>query len=118
MASLNRATLIGRLGQDPEARYTARGKTVVSFPLVTSERRKNGNGDYEVTTEWHNIVVWDKLAEIAEKHLSKGKTVYLEGRLQTRKWQDKGRNDRYTTEIVCEKIQMLGGTETAHGKEV
>jgi len=119
MASLNRATLIGRLGQDPETRYTTGGKTVVSFPLATSERHKNSEtNEWEEKTEWHNIVIWDKLAEIAEKHLSKGKTVYLEGRLQTRKWQDRGGNDRYTTEIIAEKLQMLGGTEAAHAKEV
>lgn len=119
MANLNRVTLIGRLGQDPEIRFTTGGKHVANFALATSERHKNvTSGEPEEQTEWHNIVLWDKLAEIAGQHLNKGKTVYIEGRLQTRKWQDKAGNDRYTTEIIGERLQMLGGTESAHAKEV
>ncbi len=109
MASLNKVMLIGNLGKDPEVRYTAGGTAVASFSLATSEKFKNKNGDFEEKTEWHNITLWARLAEIAGEYLSKGKTVYIEGRLQTRKWQDKEGKDRYTTEIVGEKMQMLSG---------
>ena len=109
MASLNKVMLIGNLGKDPEVRYTAGGTAVASFSLATSERFKNRNGEFEEKTEWHNVTLWARLAEIAGEYLSKGKTVYIEGRLQTRKWQDKDGKDRYTTEIVGEKMQMLSG---------
>ena len=109
MASLNKVMLIGNLGKDPEVRYTAAGTAVASFALATSERFKNKNGEWEEKTEWHNVTLWARLAEIAGEYLSKGKTVYIEGRLQTRKWQDRDGKDRYTTEIVGEKMQMLSG---------
>jgi single-strand DNA-binding protein len=109
MASLNKVMLIGNLGKDPEVRYTAGGTAVASFSLATSEKIKNKNGDFEEKTEWHNITLWARLAEIAGEYLTKGKTVYIEGRLQTRKWQDKDGKDRYTTEIVGERMQMLSG---------
>lgn len=109
MASLNKVMLIGNLGKDPELRYTASGTAVASFSLATSDRVKNKSGEWEEKTEWHNITLWARLAEIAGEYLSKGKTVYIEGRLQTRKWQDKDGKDRYTTEIVGEKMQMLSG---------
>ena len=107
MASLNKVMLIGNLGKDPEVRFTASGQAVASFSLATSEKFKGKSGDMEERTEWHNITLWGKLAEIAGEYLSKGKTVYIEGRLQTRKWQDKSGNDRYTTDIVGDKMQML-----------
>lgn len=107
MASLNKVMLIGNLGKDPEVRYTASGQAVASFSLATSEKFKGKSGEWEERTEWHNITLWGKLAEIAGEYLSKGKTVYIEGRLQTRKWQDKSGNDRYTTDIVGDKMQML-----------
>ena len=107
MASLNKVMLIGNLGKDPEVRFTAAGQAVASFSLATSEKFKGKSGDMEERTEWHNITLWGKLAEIAGEYLSKGKTVYIEGRLQTRKWQDKNGNDRYTTDIVGDKMQML-----------
>jgi single-strand DNA-binding protein len=107
MASLNKVMLIGNLGKDPEVRYTASGTAVASFSLATSEKFKNKNGEWEEKTEWHNITLWARLAEIAGEYLAKGKTVYIEGRLQTRKWQDRDGRDRYTTEIVGEKMQML-----------
>lgn len=107
MASLNKVMLIGNLGKDPEVRFTASGQAVASFSLATSEKFKGKSGEMEERTEWHNITLWGKLAEIAGEYLSKGKTVYIEGRLQTRKWQDKNGNDRYTTDIVGDKMQML-----------
>jgi len=108
MASLNKIMLIGNLGKDPEIRVTASGQTVANFSLATKEQFKNKSGEREERTEWHNIVVWGKLAEIARDYLHKGKQVYIEGRLQTRKWQDKNGQDRYTTEVVAELMQMLG----------
>ena len=107
MASLNKVMLIGNLGKDPEVRFTASGQAVASFSLATSEKFKGKSGEMEERTEWHNITLWGKLAEIAGEYLSKGKTVYIEGRLQTRKWQDKNGNDRYTTDIVGDRMQML-----------
>ena len=111
MASLNKVLLIGNLGKDPEVRYTASGTAVASFSLATSEKFKNKGGEWEERTEWHNITLWGRLAEIAGEYLSKGKTVFIEGRLQTRKWQDKDAKDRFTTEIVGEKMQMLSRKE-------
>jgi single-strand DNA-binding protein len=107
MASLNKVLLIGNLGKDPEVRYTAGGTAVASFSLATTDRIKGKDGNWEDKTEWHNVTLWARLAEIAGEYLAKGKTVYIEGRLQTRKWQDKEGKDRYTTEIVGEKMQML-----------
>ena len=107
MASLNKVMLIGNLGRDPEVRYTTSGTAVASFSLATSEKFKNKNGEWEEKTEWHNVTLWGRLAEIAGEYLAKGKTVYIEGRLQTRKWQDRDGKDRYTTEIIGDKMQML-----------
>jgi single-strand DNA-binding protein len=109
MASLNKVMLIGNLGKDPEVRYTTSGQAVASFNLATSEKFKNKSGEWEERTEWHRVTLWGKLAEIAGEYLAKGKTVYIEGRLQTRKWTDRDGNDKYTTEIVGDKMQMLGG---------
>jgi len=109
MASLNKVMLIGNLGKDPEVRYTTSGQAVASFSLATSERFKSKSGDWEERTEWHNVTLWGRQAEVAGEYLSKGKTVFIEGRLQTRKWQDKDGRDRYTTEIVGERMQMLSG---------
>ena len=114
MASLNKVMLIGNLGKDPEVRYTASGQAVASFSLATSEKFKGKTGEWEERTEWHNITLWGKLAEIAGEYLSKGKTVYIEGRLQYRKWQDKNGNDRYTTDIVGDKMQMLSPKSERH----
>jgi single-strand DNA-binding protein len=109
MASLNKVMLIGNLGRDPEVRYTASGTAVAGFSVATSEKFKNKNGEWEERTEWHNVTLWGRLAEIAGEYLAKGKTVYLEGRLQTRKWQDREGKDRYATEVVADKMQMLSG---------
>ena len=117
MASLNKVMLIGNLGKDPEVRFTASGQAVASFSLATSEKFKGKTGEWEERTEWHNITLWGKLAEIAGEYLSKGKTIYVEGRLQTRKWQDKSGNDRYTTDIVGDKMQMLSPKGERSGGE-
>ncbi len=109
MGSLNKVMLIGNLGKDPEIRYTASGQAMANFTLATSEKIKNKNGESEERTEWHRVTLWGKLAEIAGEYLTKGRTVYIEGRLQTRKWTDRDGNDRYTTEIVGDRMQMLGG---------
>jgi single-strand DNA-binding protein len=116
MASLNKVMLIGNLGKDPEVRYTTSGTAVASFSLATTEKFKNKSGDWEEKTEWHNVTLWGRLAEIAGEYLAKGKTVYIEGRLQTRKWQDKDGRDRYTTEIVGDKMQMLSGKGDGGGR--
>ena len=108
MSDLNKVMLIGRLGKDPETRFTPNGKAVANFSIATSEKWKK-DGEKQERTEWHNIVVFEKLAEIVGQYLTKGSQVYIEGKLQTRKWQDKQGNDRYTTEIVASQMQMLGG---------
>jgi len=109
MASLNKVMLIGCLGKDPETRYTKAGTAVTGFSLATSERFKAKSGEWEERTEWHNVTAWGKLAEICGEYMTKGKLVYIEGRLQTRKWEDKDGKDRYTTEVVADKMQMLSG---------
>jgi len=118
MASLNKVMLIGNLGKDPEVRYTPSGQAVTSFNLATSDKFKNKSGEWEERTEWHRVTLWARLAEIAGEYLSKGKTVYIEGRLQTRKWQDNSGNERYTTEIVGEKMQMLSPKGERRGGDV
>jgi single-strand DNA-binding protein len=107
MASLNKAFLIGNLGKDPEIRVTTAGQTVATFSLATTERIKTKDGKSEDRTEWHRVVLWGKLAEIARDYLHKGKTVYIEGRIQTRKWDDAKGHTNYTTEIVGDNMQML-----------
>jgi single-strand DNA-binding protein len=107
---INKVILVGNLGADPESRTTPGGLTVTNFNVATSDRRKDKqSGDWVEETEWHRVVLFDKLAETAREYLRKGSQVYLEGRLQTRKWQDKDGNDRYTTEIIGRDMQMLGG---------
>jgi single-strand DNA-binding protein len=105
---VNKAILIGNLGRDPEIRYTPSGMAVANFTIATNERWKDKNGEQQERTEWHRIVVWGRLAEICGEYLTKGKQVYLEGRLQTREWEDKEGNRRFTTEIVANNMQMLG----------
>ena len=108
MASLNKAILIGSLGRDPEVRFMPNGEAVCNFSIATSENWKDKQGQKQEKTEWHNIVMYRKLAEIAGEYLKKGAPVYIEGRIQTRKWQDKDGNDRYSTEIIADQMQMLG----------
>ncbi len=109
MAGINKVILVGNLGKDPEVRYLEGGTAVANFPIATSETYKDRtSGERKANTEWHNIVLWRGLAEIAEKYLKKGSQIYLEGKLRTRQWQDKDGNNRYTTEIVGDNLQMLG----------
>ena len=110
MRSLNKTELIGHLGADPEVRYTAGGDPVATLSIATSESWKDKQtGEPQEKTEWHRIVLFRRLGEIAGEYLKKGSQVYIEGKLQTRKWQDNSGNDRYTTEIVADNMQMLGG---------
>jgi len=104
---INKVILIGNLGADPEMRYTQNGTPVATFSLATTERRKGQDGQAQELTEWHRIVAWQRLAEICGEYLSKGSKVYIEGRLQTRKWKDNSGNDRYTTEIIAREMKML-----------
>ena len=109
MASVNKVILVGNLGRDPEVRYMPNGDAVANYSIATTETWKDKQGNRQEKTEWHNIVMYRRLAEIAGEYLKKGSSVYIEGRLQTRKWQDKQGNDRYTTEIIADQLQMLGG---------
>ena len=106
--SVNKVILVGNLGKDPELRYTPAGVAVATFSLATSERYKDRNGEMQEKTEWHNVVAWRQLAEICGKFLHKGKQVYIEGKIQTRSYDDKDGNKRYITEIVADQMQMLG----------
>lgn len=117
MASLNRVMIIGNLGQDPEIRYTAGGSAVANLSVATTEKwRDKASGEQKEQTEWHRLVAFGKTAELIGEYLKKGSAVYAEGRLQTRKWQDKSGADRYTTEIVVDKVQFLGGRGEGGGK--
>jgi len=106
--SVNKAILVGNLGKDPELRYTPTGTPVATFSLATSEKFKDRDGQPQERTEWHNIVAWRGLAEICDKYLHKGKQVYIEGKIQTRKYQDRDGVERYITEIIAGQMQMLG----------
>src|SRR5210317_2491885 len=107
---VNKAIIVGTLGQDPEVRYTANGGAVANLSVATNENwRDKATGEMQERTEWHRIVMFGKLAEIAQQYLNKGSQAYFEGRIQTRKWQDQSGNDRYSTEIVANEMQMLGG---------
>ena len=113
MTRVNKAILIGRLGADPEIRYTPKGTAVTNFRIATTSRFTNPEGQPEERTEWHRIVTFGKLAEICGKYLAKGRQVYIEGRIQTREWEDRDGNRRWTTEIVAREMQMLGGPRDA-----
>lgn len=117
---VNRVILVGRLGRDPELRHTSSGTAVANFSVATNERWNDQKGERQERTEWHNVVVWSKLAEICNEYLSKGKLVYLEGRLQTREWEDRDGNKRRTTEVVAAEMRMLGarGDEGSPQEEV
>lgn len=106
---INKVILVGHLGRDPEVRYAASGSAIANVTIATSESWKDKNsGEKQERTEWHRVVFFNRLAEIVSEYLKKGAQIYVEGRLQTRKWQDKDGNDRYTTEIVANEMQMLG----------
>jgi single-strand DNA-binding protein len=115
--SVNKVILIGRLGADPEVRYTPSGMPVANFRIATSENWNDKQGQKQERTEWHRIVVWGKLAELCGQYLSKGRQVYLEGRLQTRQWDDRDGNKKFTTEVVAREVTFLGGRgEAGEGK--
>tara|TARA_R110002111_G_scaffold184518_2_gene250369 strand:- start:493 stop:930 length:438 start_codon:yes stop_codon:yes gene_type:complete len=109
MAGVNKVILVGNLGKDPEVRHLENGASVANFSIATSETYKDKNGNRQEQTEWHNVVLWRGLAQIAEKYLKKGSQIYVEGKLRTRSWQDKDGNTRYTTEVVGDQMTMLGG---------
>ncbi len=113
--SVNKVILVGRLGKDPETRYMTNGEAVTNFSLATSETWKDKSGEKQEKTEWHNCVAYRKLAEIIAEYVKKGSQIYVEGKLQTRKWQTKEGQDRYTTEIIVDQMQMLGGKSSGGG---
>ena len=116
MASINKVILIGNLGRDPELRYTPSGAAVCNVSVATTRNWKSkDSGERMEETEWHRVVFYDRLAEIAGEYLKKGRPVYVEGRLKTRKWQDKEGKDNYTTEIIADQMQLLGGREGGGG---
>src|SRR5438046_10508141 len=120
MASVNKVILLGNLGRDPETRYTTGGDAVMTLNIATSEQWKDKSGEKQERTEWHRVVLFARLAEIAGEYLKKGRSVYIEGRLQTRKYTDKDGGEKYSTEIVGDRMQLLGGREGggASGGEV
>lgn len=111
--SVNKVILVGNVGKDPEVRHLDSGVAVCNFPLATSESYTAKNGDRVTTTEWHNIVLWRGLADVAEKYVTKGKQLYIEGRIRTRSYDDKEGNKRYTTEIYGDVMQMLGSRDSS-----
>lgn len=115
MASVNKVILVGNLGRDPETRYAPDGGAITNVSIATTETWKDKNGEKQEKTEWHRVVFFSKLAEIAGEYLKKGSQVYVEGRLQTRKWQDKDGQDKYSTEIVADRMQMLGSRQGMGG---
>ena len=117
MAGVNKAILVGNLGRDPELRYTQNGQAVVNFTLATSETWTDKSGERVERTEWHRIVVWGKTGEMCAQYLSKGRTVYVEGRIQTREWEDKDGNKRYTTEINAQTVNFIGPRTGGGGGE-
>jgi single-strand DNA-binding protein len=116
MASVNKVILVGNLGKDPETRYTPDGAAITNITLATTDTWKDkATGEKKEATEWHRVAFFGKLAEIAGQYLKKGRPVYIEGRIRTRKWQDKEGQDRYTTEIIADQMQMLGSREGMGG---
>ncbi len=113
MSGVNKVIIVGRLGTDPEVKTISSGNTVARLSVATSENWTDRDGQRQERTEWHRVVVWGKLAELCGKYLSKGRQVYLEGRLQTRSWEDQQGQKRYTTEIVANNLQFLGGSSQA-----
>ena len=118
MAGVNKVILIGNLGKDPEVRYLDSGVAVANFSLATTENYRNKEGEKVSQTEWHNVVLWRGLAEIAEKYLKKGSSVYIEGRIRNRKWEDKEGNTRYNNEILADNMTMLGGRSNDSSQDI
>jgi single-strand DNA-binding protein len=114
--SVNKVILVGHVGQDPEVRYLDNNTPVCTIRMATSDVYKNKNGERVTTTEWHNVVLWRGLAEVAEKYVKKGSQIYIEGKLRTRSWDDKDKNKRYTTEIVADVMQLLGKRNDEQGQ--
>jgi single-strand DNA-binding protein len=117
MSGVNKVILIGNLGADPELRYTSGGSAVTELRLATSRRYTTKDGQSKEDTQWHRVVVWGKSAENCKNYLSKGRQVYVEGRLQTRQWEDRDGNKRYTTEVVAEQVNFLGGRGGGGGQD-
>src|SRR5213595_3811614 len=115
MASVNKVILIGNLGRDPETRYTTGGDAVTNLNIATSEQWKDKSGEKQERTEWHRVVLFGRQAEVAGEYLKKGRSVYIEGRLQTRKYTDKDGVEKYSTEIVADRMQLIGGARDAGG---
>ena len=111
MSGVNKAIILGRLGKDPEVKTLSNGSKIASFSVATSEKYKDKSGEDQEKTEWHNIVLFRSLADLAEKYLSKGKEVYIEGKIQTRSWDDNDGNKRYATEIVGSNINFIGSSK-------
>lgn len=114
--SVNKVIILGRLGQDPEMKYTPNGSAVCNFSLATTESWTDKSGQKQDRTEWHRIVVWGKLAELCNQYLAKGRQAFIEGKLQTRSWDDKDGNKRYTTEILASTVQFIGGQASANNE--
>ena len=110
---INKVILVGNVGKDPEVRHLDSGVAVTTFSLATSETYKNKEGQKVTNTEWHNVVLWRGLAEVAEKYVKKGNPLYIEGKIRTRSWDDKDGNKRYTTEIIADVMQMLGSKQSS-----
>jgi len=115
MASVNKVILLGNLGRDPETRYTTGGDAVTNLRIATSEQWKDKSGEKQEKTEWHTVVLFGRQAEVAGEYLKKGRSVYIEGRLQTRKWTDKEGVEKYSTEIVADRMQLIGGAREGGG---
>lgn len=110
---LNKATIIGNLGADPDVRYTPTGKQITSFSVATTDKWRDQQGEMQESTEWHRIITWGRLAEICAEYLLKGSRVYIEGKIQTRKWTDNNNVDRYTTEIIAREMKMLSAKNSS-----
>lgn len=117
MSGVNKVILIGNVGKDPEIRHMENGTIKATFPLATTETYRDRDGQRIEQTEWHNVVLWRGLAELAEKYIRKGKQLFIEGKLRTRSWEDRDGNKRYTTEVVADNITLLGGLQRREGEQ-
>ncbi|MEA3288033.1 MAG: single-stranded DNA-binding protein [Candidatus Marinimicrobia bacterium] len=115
--SVNKVLLVGRTGSDADMKYTTKGLAIANISVATTDTRKNGKGEFEDTTEWHRIVLFGKNAEFTENYVKKGALIYVEGRLQTQSWEDKEENRHFRTEIIADKVTMLGSSKKGNGKK-